>query len=210
MHNAYLLNVKTVENIVTGIKEAHLVHISTDQVYDEKGLSREENIKLTNIYALTKYAGEIAARLTSSTILRTNIFGNSMLQGRNSFSDWVLDNLHQKNNITVLEDVVINPLSLESLSRVIACTATKRIEGVFNVGSHGAMSKADIAFEIAKLFDLPTTKMNRGLVSDMSFVAYRPLDMSMDCSKYEQVFDYKLPNLYDEIQSIKKDKNVNT
>ena len=212
IHQAYLLNVKTVENVVSGILKKHqntfLIHISTDQVYDSKELSCENEIKLTNTYALTKYASELAAKFIPSTILRTNFFGQSLLVGRESFSDWILNSLRNNNSITVFNDIVINPLSMKSLSEIIESVIKNRIEGVFNIGSHGAMSKADIAFEIAQLYNVPTQNMKRGLSTDIDLLAYRPKNMSMNCTKFEETYNYKLPTLLDEINSIKEKLNV--
>lgn len=73
---AYLLNVKILENIVSWIQskqsKAHLIHVSTDQVYDGKGPHLEENVELTNYYSFSKFTGELVARSVSSTVLRTN------------------------------------------------------------------------------------------------------------------------------------------
>src|SRR5688572_23068444 len=64
-NDAYRGNTRTVENLAYGIRQmdsaCHLIHISTDHLYDGAGLHTEENVTLTNTYALTKYAGELAA-----------------------------------------------------------------------------------------------------------------------------------------------------
>lgn len=205
-HEAYLLNVRTVENLVSamhGNTNSYLIHLSTDQVYDSTGLSREDGIRLTNTYALTKYAGEIAARHMPSTVLRTNFFGHSALTGRKSFSDWLLDCLRDGTQFTTFTDIVFNPLSMETLSALIARAVEVRIDGVFNLGSKGAMSKADFAFELASIYGLDTRNMRRGVSSEMALQAYRPKDMSMDCSSFEAAFDVALPPLKQEILDLK-------
>ncbi len=210
-HLAYLLNVRTVENLVAGMcghPPPHLIQISTDQVYDSIGPSQEDEIRLTNTYALTKYAGELAAARMPSTILRTNFFGHSVLPGRKSFSDWLLDSMRAGDPITVFTDVVVNPLSLETLSAMIGRVIEKRVEGVFNLGSKGAMSKADFAFELARVFGVSTEGMTRGLSRDMHLKAYRPKDMSMDCSRFEAAFDVTLPALQDEIRDLRRSSNA--
>ena len=76
-HAAYMLNVRTVETIVESLarrNQALLVHVSTDQVYDTAGESSESDIRLTNTYALSKYAGELAALRMPAVVLRTNFF----------------------------------------------------------------------------------------------------------------------------------------
>lgn len=211
MQAAYLLNVKTVENLVAGMRNnanSFLIHISTDQIYDSIGPSREEEVHLTNVYALTKYAGELAAKLIPSTILRTNFFGQSLLHGRKSFSDWVLENLKSGNAITGFTDVVVNPLSMSTLSSMIARTVEKRIAGVFNLGSKGGISKSDFIFEIAKVYGLNSVNVARGLSTDMDFLAYRPKDMQMDCYKFESTFDVSLPSICKEIFELKKNDDA--
>jgi dTDP-4-dehydrorhamnose reductase len=210
-HLAYLLNVRTVENLVAGMcghSPPHLIQISTDQVYDSVGPSPEDKIRLTNTYALTKYAGELAAARMPSTILRTNFFGHSALPGRKSFSDWLLDSMRAGDPITVFTDVVVNPLSLETLSAMIGRVIEKRVAGVFNLGSKGAMSKADFAFELARAFGVFTEGVTRGLSRDMHLKAYRPKDMSMDCARFDAAFDVMLPALQDEIRDLRRNSNA--
>ena len=78
--NAYLLNVRVVENIVEWIRShsvVRLVQVSTDQVYGGKGPHFEDDIALLNTYAFSKYCGELAARQVDGAVLRTNFFGDS-------------------------------------------------------------------------------------------------------------------------------------
>ena len=93
-NKAYNLNIRTVENLVAGFKKnTFLIQISTDQVYDSEGESNENDVKLQNVYAMSKYAGELAALKVNSTILRTNFFGKSKNNKRKSFSDWLIRKL---------------------------------------------------------------------------------------------------------------------
>lgn len=210
-HEAYLLNVRVVENLVAGMRDranVHLIHLSTDQVYDSAGPSREDDVRLTNTYALTKYAGELAAAQMRSTVLRTNFFGPSLLSGRKSFSDWLLCSLQDREPITVFTDVVFNPLSMGTLCAMIDRVIGKRLEGVFNLGSRGFISKADFALELARTYELAVDKVTRGLCSDMGLAAYRPKDMSMDCARFETTFDVELPGIQNEIRDLRRNPNA--
>jgi len=212
-HEAYLLNVRVVENLVAGMRDRgnmHLIHLSTDQVYDSAGPSREDGIRLTNTYALTKYAGELAAAQMRSTVLRTNFFGPSLLLGRKSFSDWLLCSLQDREPITVFTDVVFNPLSMGTLCSMIDRVVGKRVQGVFNLGSRGFISKADFALELARTYGLAVDKVTRGLCSDMGLAAYRPKDMSMDCARFETAFDVELPGIQNEIRDLRRNPNAIT
>lgn len=201
---AYALNVKTVDNLVKAIKnfcpEAFLIHISTDQVYDNKGLDTEKNVNLSNYYAFSKYCGELLASQTSCTILRTNFFGKSKTLKRNSFTDWLLEQHNLKKDIIVFKDILFNPISMNSLCKMIELVVQKKIKGIFNLGSHEGMSKADFSFYFAKVLKLPTSNMTKASVSSNKFLAaYRPKNMLMDLSMFENKFQVKLPKLTEEI-----------
>jgi len=206
LHSAYLLNVRTVENLAAAIRQyenIHLIQISTDQVYDGVGLSKEDEVRMTNNYAITKYAGEIAATMVQGTVLRTNFFGPSALVGRLSFSDWLLKNLREHIPFNAFSDVIINPLSMATLSLMINKVIQTPVAGVFNLGSQNPLSKADFAFQVANTFGLEATHMRMGSVDALGLPARRPKDMSMDCALFSHTFGVSLPSLKHEIQTLK-------
>jgi dTDP-4-dehydrorhamnose reductase len=204
---AYLSNVKIVENLASSILNfsirCHLVHLSTDQVYDGVGPHREENITLSNYYAFSKYASELAAERVLTTTLRTNFFGPSRCPGRASLSDWLVESLKSQQSITVFDDVSFSPLSLQTLARMINLVISRPRQGVFNLGSRQGMSKADFAFALAGALQLPVATMTRGSTASQTMAAYRPKDMRTDSSRFEQAFDVELPTLTEEIESMK-------
>ncbi len=209
-NQAYLDNVRTVENIATCINSSsykcHLVHISTDQVYDGQGEQEEQDVKLKNYYAFSKYAGELAAISTKGTVLRTNFFGRSKCKTRISLSDWLYNALTRQDKIQVFNDVHFSPLSMGSLSKLIEFSAVNKLTGIFNLGSHGGLSKADFAFAFAHEFNLPVNSMTRIETDKVTFLkTYRPKDMRMNCSKFETLTSIQLPSLIDEIKTVAKD-----
>jgi dTDP-4-dehydrorhamnose reductase len=213
-NESYLVNTRTVENLAQWMQKAgyacHLIQISTDQVYDGPDLHVETQVTLTNNYAFSKYAGELAAMLVPSTILRTNFVGRSKVASRESLTDWVFNSLTGKQNVQVLQDVYFSPLSMATLVRMIALVVEKKPVGTFNLGSHEGMSKADFDFAFARELNLPTETMSRIDSSQAHFLkAYRPKDMRMDCSKFERALGVTLPTLLDEIKNVAKEYDEN-
>jgi dTDP-4-dehydrorhamnose reductase len=211
---AYLANTRVVENLVAALAESgdrkHLVQISTDQLYDGTGPHQEGAIALGNYYAFSKYAGELAAAGTSSTILRTNFFGRSRCSSRSSFSDWIVGALRRGETVKVFEDVYFSPLSLERLASLICHVLERPVPGVFNLGSREGMSKAEFCYSLARVLGLPAGPMIRARSTDVELRAYRPKDMRMDCSRFEQSFGVQLPTLQQEIDSMKGSYDVET
>ena len=76
----------------------HIVHFSTDQVYNsKKNRSLESKCKITNNYSKTKFYGEKEIRkVKNHTIIRTNFFGNLMSERNNSFSDFIIKKFKKK------------------------------------------------------------------------------------------------------------------
>lgn len=214
-NQAYLANVRTIENISGWIKQkntaCHLVHISTDQVYDSINQHDEGHVTLTNYYAFSKYAGELAASSVPSTILRTNFFGRSHCAKRTSLTDWIFRSLSNSDPIQVFDDVLFSPLSMATLSEMIELILLKKHIGIFNLGSHGGMSKADFAFAFAEELHLSTSAMTRTSTDQVTFLkTYRPKDMRMDCSKFENTLGVKLPILKDEIKRVVREYDETT
>jgi dTDP-4-dehydrorhamnose reductase len=210
LHRAYLVNTKTVENIVDAMRsqkiDSHLIHISTDHIYDGSGIHAEGDVTITNNYAITKYAGELAALQVRSAILRTNFIGRSGLEGRQSLTDWVFQSMKRGDSIEVLTDVLFNPLSMACVSEMVDMVVQKESVGIFNLGSQGGMSKADLDFAFAEAVGLPTKSMTRINSSEARFLrAYRPKNMRMSSSKFESVLGVTLPTLEEEINRVARE-----
>lgn len=204
---AFATNVRIVENLAGAIKSSgagcHLVQVSTDQVYDGLGPHKESDVSPSNFYGLSKYTGELAAANVPSTILRTNFFGPSLCPGRASLSDWLVQSLRQERRITVFEDVRFSPLSLQRLVELLELVIMQRKRGIFNLGSKDGMSKADFAFKLAEVLDLPAKYLKRGTSDKVLRSAHRPKDMRMDSTQFEVAFGVELTTLSEEIQSTK-------
>jgi dTDP-4-dehydrorhamnose reductase len=209
-NKAYLLNVATVSNVARAIKEqaphCHLVQISTDQVYDGDGPHLEANVTVTNTYAFSKIAAELAAASVSSTILRTTFFGRSRCANRTSFSDWIIKALREDAPLKVFDDILFSPLEIKTLASLIEQVVRMHPIGLFNLGAREGMSKADFAFALADIMALPTKHITRTVsTSSPALDAYRPKDMRMDSSLFERTMGLQLPTLIDQLHSLRSD-----
>lgn len=210
---AFLANVRGVENLARGLREMRsppfLVHMSTDHVYDG-GVSAhdEDDVTLVNCYAYSKYAGELAARSVPAAVLRTNFFGRSARAARASFSDWIVKALRGGESIKVFEDVLFNPLSMRTLGAVVLRVIELRPDGLFNTGSRGGISKADFAFGVAETLGLPTQTMQRSTLRATTGHVRRPFNMLMDCARLEAALGIRMPEIKLEIRSLEDQYHV--
>ena len=180
-----------------------VLSISTDHVYDSPGDSPEGDITLRNVYALTKIQSELALDGSRDLVFRTNFVGKSLTPGRESLTDWLWKRAKLDVVSSVIEDVYFSPLSISTVSDAIAHALNDFHPGVFNLGSHSGMSKAEFDFCFLKHLGFETSSFVPVKKEEASFlVAPRPSDMRMDSSLFETTFKLPLPDLRDEIPRI--------
>lgn len=205
IHNAYLSNTRTVETLSNWIRQksnsCYLIHISTDQVYSE-GNGDEKNVHIVNNYALTKYAGELAAKLVPGVIIRTNFIGKSELLARKSFVDWVYEALKNNLAINAWSDVMFSPIAIQSLIRLIEKIIEIKPVGTYNLGSNNGVSKSNFIFAFAGLLGLPTKNIKLMTQDFSGGKVQRPKDMRMNNYKIERLLNMKMPNCIDEIKIV--------
>jgi dTDP-4-dehydrorhamnose reductase len=194
---AFMGNTVTVETITNAIagSSIHLIHISTDQVYQGPGPHPEEIVCPSNIYGITKYAGELAAIACGATVFRTNFIGRSESQTRVSFTDWLFQVFKMKKAVTLFEDILFSPLNICDLCEIVANTINLKIPGVFNLGSKEGISKAEFAMNFGNYLNFDLSHAKIGQSSELGLKAKRPQDMRMVVGKFETAFGVSLPTI---------------
>lgn len=209
-NRAYRTNVLTTQNIVEWISEAsakcHLVHISTDHVYDGEGRHKENSVSLTNYYAYSKFASELVAKQIPSTVLRTNFVGKSVSNLRQTFSDFVVSSLMAQRSIELVNDVLFSPVSLRFLLEALALTVRERLDITANLGSWGGMTKFEFGHKISSFLDLDLEKICSVTAEEcLAYVTYRPKNMVMDNSLWESTTAMKCPSTEEVVDAVARE-----
>ncbi len=184
--------------------DAHLIQISTDQVYPgTSGPYREAEIGPINVYGKSKLAGELAA-LThpNALVLRANFFGPSLTPGRSSLSDWMIDSLRAEKPMTLFTDSLFSPLHLNTVAKFCRMSIERRLTGTFNLGARNGLSKADFAERLAMHLGLSLAKATRGESVALTDRAPRPRDMRMRVDAIETALGVTMPSLEAEIEAL--------
>lgn len=205
---AWVANVSVVSALSQSIKvhrtktgqNIHLIHLSTDQVYSGSGPHAEDKVSPVNVYGLSKYTGELLAHSVGATVLRTNFFGRSLHNDRKSFSDWLVNSLTTRAQITLFDDIKFSALHINSLSEVILRCIEIAPEGVFNLGCRNGVSKAEFGLLLARKLGFITNNIQISSSIYFNLKAPRPLDMTLDVSKIENRLGMICPNIVEEIE----------
>lgn len=208
---AFRANALCVENlskwITSSSPETYLIQISSDHLYGGVGYQREDDISLVNIYAYSKFIGELfAARCPNHLNLRTNFFGNLAEFGLQSFSDWIATSLERQEPVALTSECLFNPVSLDFLSFVLRTCIAQTLIGTYNLGSRDAMSKYDFGQNLARALGCSEDLVVDHPVALSPDRAPRPSDMRMDVSSIEAIMG-RMPNLVDLINEVANERS---
>ena len=207
----YDLNVHVVEYLAAVCSEinAHLIHISTDFIYDGvKGNYTEEDIpNPLSYYGETKLLSE--KRLQDSninyTILRTIlVYGLVKDMSRNNIVLWVKESLENKKEITIVDDQYRAPTYVEDLALACKVSIDKKATGIFNISSNQLLSIYEIAQEIADAFGLDKNLIKPISTSTLNQTAPRPVKTGFDLTKTNKELEFYPNSFKEDLQRFKQ------
>jgi len=167
---------------------AHVIHISTDFIFDGvKGNYKETDTpNPISYYGLSKLKSEEV--LTNSninfTILRTIlVYGKVFDMSRSNIVLWVKQMLEEEKEITIVDDQFRTPTYVVDLAMACKISMDKKATGIFNISSSKLMSVFEIAQEIAEVFNLDKSLLKPISTSTLNQTASRPAKTGFDLSK---------------------------
>ncbi len=211
---AWKINVVGVENIAlySWTIDAHLIHISTDYIFDGKNGPYSENEKPNPVgyYGRTKLASENSIRSSGVrfTILRTNVLYGPAKNSRPDFVKWVISSLRDKKEIRIVTDQINNPTYIDDLVSGIQTICESKKEGVYNLGGKELLSRFDFTLRIAKYFGLDTQLVVPILTKELNQPAARPLNSGLINLKAETELNYKPRSIEESLEQMKAELNL--
>jgi len=205
------INVKGVEYLsdAARVLDSHLIHISTDYIFDGKDGPYTEN-DIPNplgYYARTKLASENTLKISGSrnTILRTNVLYGTAKFSRPDFVKWVVDSLRAKKEIRIVDDQINNPTFIDDLVQGINKVVELRKEGIYNIGGDEFLSRYDFTIMIAEFFKLDKSLIKRIKTEDLNQPARRPLKSGLITIKAQSELRYKPHTILQSLELMKSE-----
>ena len=204
---AYQLNVIGTQNMVDAAREidAHVVHISTDFIFDGQDGPYDEN----GVPNPVSYDGEtklqaehIVQEVNSWSILRTVlVIGIAEDLSRSNIVLWAKKALENAQPIRVVDDQFRTPTLAEDLAQGALLAATQRAHGIFNISGPDFMSIYELVEAVAKHFNLSMDTVTRVDSSTLNQPAMRPPRTGFDISKAVEKMGYR-PHSFNEALEI--------
>ena len=194
---AYQLNVVGTQNMAEAAKfiGAHLVHISTDFIFDGKEGPYDENgtPNPLSYYGETKLEAErIVQQLEHWSILRTVlVIGMAEDLSRSNIVLWAKGALEKGQSINVVDDQFRTPTLAEDLAQGALLAATQKAKGVYNISGPDFMSIYELVGHVAEHFGLSMDTVTRVDSTTLNQPAKRPPRTGFDISKAKSELGYE-------------------
>ncbi len=206
-----LLNIDVVKYLkeYSEVNNIHLVHISTDFIFDGKNGPYKETDEPNPLsyYGLSKLKSEEV--LTTSkidyTILRTIlVYGKVYDMTRNNIVLWVKKSLEDKKEITIVNDQYRMPTYVEDLAMACKISIDKRSTGIFNISSNKLLSIYEIAQQIAEVFELDKNLIKPISTKILNQKAQRPSKTGFDLTKTNKELNFFPKSFKEDLQKFKQ------
>jgi dTDP-4-dehydrorhamnose reductase len=174
--------------------DAHMIHISSDYVFDGENGPYTENDRVHPIsyYGRTKLASENTLRGSGvfGTIIRTNVLYGPAKYGRPDFVKWVVNSIREGKTIRIVTDQINNPTYIDDLVFAISKIVDYKKDGLYHIGGKEFLSRFDFTLKIADFFDLDKNLIVPIKTEELNQAAKRPLKSGLITLKAESELGY--------------------
>jgi len=204
------INVEAVQVLVNYAKEnnIHLIHISTDFIFDGKNGPYKENDKPNplNYYGLSKLKSEeiIVRSDIKHTILRTIlVFGKVDNMSTNNIVLFVKNALENRQEVTIVDDQYRMPTFADDLAKACLLAIERSAYGVYHISSNELLSIYEMAVQIADVFDLDKALIKRISTGELKQTAKRPAKTGFNLQKSQKILNFPLYSFKNRLQVFK-------
>jgi dTDP-4-dehydrorhamnose reductase len=177
---------------------AHLVHISTDAVFDgaSGGYTEEDATHPLSVYAETKLDGErqVFAAMPSAVVTRVNLFGWSA-SGSRSLAEFFYFSLRDGKPPKGFIDVQFCPILVNDLAEVFVAIFERKLSGLYHLVSPVSMTKYAFGVAIAERFGFDPAAIEPVSVADFGLKAARSPLLTLDTTKLSAALGRPLPDV---------------
>ncbi len=208
---AWKINVKGVEYLseTARVLDSHLIHISTDYIFDGKNGPYTENDTPNPLgyYARTKLASENTLKISGckNTILRTNVLFVTAKFSRPDFVKWVVESLRANKEIRIVDDQINNPTFIDDLVQGINKVVELRKEGIYNIGGNEFLNRYEFTLMIAEYFNLDKNLVEKIKTEELNQPARRPLKSGLITIKAQSELGYKPHSMNQALELMKQE-----
>ena len=196
---AYEANVSGVAGLAKAARAtgAHLVHVSTDYVFDGDdgpyGVDAKPNPRGT--YAITKHAGEQTVKAllptTQWSIARTAVVYGWPSTGKNNFGFWLVSTLAQGKQVPLFQDQWVSTSHATNVAAMVKELAEKKLAGLWHTCGAEVMDRVTFGLRVCERFGFDPALIKPSRMADVKLASPRPAKSGLDVTKTAQTLDAK-------------------
>ena len=188
---------------------AHLIHISTDFIFDgKKSLYNEEDTpNPLSYYGKSKLNSEklLFNHNCRWSVLRTIvIYGVGKNLEKNNIVIWAKNQLEQGHSINIIDDEFRAPTFADDLAEACVQTFQNEAYGIIHVSGKEMMSIFEIVERVAKFYNFDTSLINRIKSKELNQKAKRPPKTSFNLEKAKRKINYSPKSFLESLNIIDK------
>jgi len=209
--DAFAVNVVGTQHVLAAAERvgAHLVHVSTDLVFDggRKSFKPDDPLCPPNYYGLTKAAAEAAvyaSALNWAIVRTTTLYGPRKFPFLNSFSDKVIESLRAGRSVIAYTDQYRPSVPVWNVGEVLLEIAERRLTGIYHAVCPDVTTRYQLARRIAELLGLDESLIEAVSVDDVEMVARRPKVLVLDTTSTARALNTGLLTFEEGIRELKE------
>lgn len=186
---AYANNVQATAELSRAARSGgiHLVHVSTDYVFDGDDGPYDEG-DLPNprgAYATTKHMAEQAVRVLAPSwaIARTAVVYGWPPSSRPNFGSWLVGALRRGESVRLFEDQFVSPSLALSVAAMLAEIAERKLTGIWNACGASVVDRLTFGRELCGVFGFDKALCIASKVADAKLASPRPRRCGLKADK---------------------------
>ena len=180
--NCIALNVEGVKNLVAACENhnTHLIHVSTDFVFDGKAGPYTENDQPNplSFYGQSKYDSELIvsnSSLSKWSIARTIIiYGIVENMSKSNVVLWAKSALESGSELKIVDDQFRSPTYADDLAKGCLLIAEKEKNGIYHLSGKESMSILELVYRVADFYGLDKSTISPVKSESLNQAAKRP------------------------------------
>jgi dTDP-4-dehydrorhamnose reductase len=198
---AWKTNVVSVENLTVCAKlvGAHLIHISTDYVFDGKNGPYSEDARPNpiNYYGRTKLAAEnvILTNEIKHTIVRTIVLYGTGIDVKLNFGLWLYQQFTEEKPVRAFDDMFTTPTLADDAAYALLKIVELQRTGIYHIAGPDFISRYEFAVKLAQVFGFDKKLVIPVKSASLKMPAQRPLRSGFITLKAETDLGIKTSNV---------------
>jgi dTDP-4-dehydrorhamnose reductase len=207
---AFRDNVLAAANLASASRAlgSHLVHVSTDYVFDgDHGPYLEsDQPNPRGVYAKTKRMGEEAVETLAGSfaIARTAVVYGWPQAARTNFGAWLITQLLAGEPVKLFSDQFVSPTLADNAAEMLVELGERKLAGTWNIAGAEVVSRVAFGLTFCKELGFDPKLVIPTRLADLNLASPRPLHSGLNVEKAIEVLENKPLGVVEAIRRFKR------